>query len=118
MAKILISPPPFIGVTLPSVSRHGLQSTFPQRRLLATRVKFSLHDIPPIHSFESSINFNAISSRAEALLYTLADAAVAIDPAAGSNDATAGAAQKSGGWFGFISDGMEFILKVIVFAWI
>lgn len=48
-------------------------------------------------------------SRAEGLLYTLADATVAAD-AATSTDATV---QKNGGWFGFISEGMEFVLKVL-----
>ena len=47
------------------------------------------------------------------MLFTLADAAVALDGGAGSSDsATAAAAQKSGGWFGFISDAMEVVLKV------
>ena len=43
------------------------------------------------------------------MLYTLADAAVATD-SAGTADAAA--AQKNGGWFGFISEAMEFVLKV------
>jgi YidC/Oxa1 family membrane protein insertase len=44
-------------------------------------------------------------------LYTLADAAVALDPAAsGAVDAPV---QKSTGWFGFISDAMEVVLKVL-----
>lgn len=47
-------------------------------------------------------------TKAESLLYTLADAAVAVDAAA-----TDAAPQKSGGWFGFISDGMEFVLKIL-----
>ncbi|CBI16158.3 unnamed protein product, partial [Vitis vinifera] len=49
------------------------------------------------------------------LLYTLADAAVSADPAAaGPASGTADAAvQKNGGWFGFISEGMEVVLKVL-----
>lgn len=49
------------------------------------------------------------------MLYTLADAAVSADPAAaGPASGTADAAvQKNGGWFGFISEGMEVVLKVL-----
>ncbi len=49
------------------------------------------------------------------MLYTLADAAVSADPAAaGSVSGTADAAvQKNGGWFGFISEAMEVVLKVL-----
>lgn len=69
-----------------------------------------------IHSLQDSIDIlGAVYSRAEGLLYTLADAAVAVDPAAGggaASDSTAAVAQKSGGWFGFISEAMEFVLKV------
>jgi YidC/Oxa1 family membrane protein insertase len=62
----------------------------------------------------SSVDFNTIISRAEGFLYTLADAAVAVDSAASTTSSdTADAAQKNGGWFGFISDGMEFVLKVL-----
>lgn len=113
MAKILISSsPPFVGAPLPSLFRHGpyLQN----RKLLTSRVRVSLHEIPPIHSLDSAIDFNAIASRAESLLYTLADAAVSADVASGgSTDAATAAAQKNGGWFGFISEAMEFVLKVI-----
>ncbi|XP_040863321.1 inner membrane protein PPF-1, chloroplastic isoform X2 [Glycine max] len=55
-------------------------------------------------------------TRAEGLLYTLADAAVAADPAVAADTAastTDAAVQKSGGWFGFISEAMEFVLKVL-----
>lgn len=49
------------------------------------------------------------------MLYTLADAAVSADPAAaGPASGTADAAvQKNGGWFGFISEAMEVVLKVL-----
>ncbi|KAL3518210.1 hypothetical protein ACH5RR_020799 [Cinchona calisaya] len=114
MAKTLISPPYLIGTPLPPPSRRAL----PHRtRLITTRVKFSLTDLPPppIHS---SIDFAAIVTRAESLLYTLADAAVAVDPAtiasgAASDSTTAAVAQKSGGWFGFISETMEVVLKIL-----
>ncbi|XP_059660723.1 inner membrane protein PPF-1, chloroplastic [Cornus florida] len=114
MARTLISSPAFIGTPLPSLSRHGLYN-LPQRRLITTRVKFSFQGLPPIQSLDSSFDFSSIASRAEGLLYTLADAAVAVDSAAGgtasgSTDATV---QKSGGWFGFISDAMEVVLKVL-----
>lgn len=110
MAKTLISSPSFIGTPL----RHGLQ-TLPQRRLLTTTVKFSFNDLPPIQSFDSSIDLGAIVSRTESLLYTLADAAVAVDSAASGGAVPASAdstVQKSGGWFGFISEAMEVVLKV------
>ncbi|CAL9103767.1 unnamed protein product [Musa acuminata var. zebrina] len=48
----------------------------------------------------------------EGLLYTLADAAVATDATAAAPDAST-AVQKNGGWFGFISDAMEVVLKVL-----
>ncbi|KAF5751473.1 inner membrane protein PPF-1 chloroplastic [Tripterygium wilfordii] len=102
--KITDGASPFIG-TPPSISRHVL----PYRRLDSTGVKLSFHKIPPIHSMDSSIDFNANVRKSEGLLYTLADAMVAVDSTSGAADATA--PQKNGGWFGFISDGMEFVLK-------
>lgn len=48
----------------------------------------------------------------EGLLYTLADAAVAADPSSTGAAATT-SVQKNGGWFGFISDAMEVVLKVL-----
>lgn len=73
-------------------------------------MKFSLHQLPPIGH---SVDLTAIVQRAEGLLYTLADAAVATDAgAAASSDSAAAVAQKNGGWFGFISDAMEVVLKV------
>ncbi|OVA18330.1 Membrane insertase OXA1/ALB3/YidC [Macleaya cordata] len=121
MAKSLIFSP-FLTNPLPSVSRHGHHHTCspflrPSRKFNNTRVKFSFQDIPPIHSFDHSVDFQAIVSRAEGLLYTLADAAVvAADSASGGGAAsgsTDAAVQKSGGWFGFISDSMEIVLKVL-----
>lgn len=110
MAKTLISSPPFIGAPLPSLSRHGLRSLPQRSRLVTTRVKLSFHDLPPVHSFHSPVDFPAVLTRVEGLLYTLADAAVAADPASSSADA---AVQKTNGWFGFISDAMEVVLKVL-----
>lgn len=72
-------------------------------------MKFSLHQLPPIGH---SVDLSAIVQRAEGLLYTLADAAVATDAGAAASDSAATVAQKNGGWFGFISDAMEVVLKV------
>lgn len=58
------------------------------------------------------MDFHGIVARAEGLLYTLADAAVVADPSSSGADATA-AVQKNGGWFGFISETMEVVLKVL-----
>ncbi|KAL4283777.1 hypothetical protein GQ457_16G010600 [Hibiscus cannabinus] len=112
MARTLISSQPFIGTPLPSskIFRHGGLYTLPTRRLASTRVRLSFNEIPPITSLDSSADFQALFTKAESLLYTLADAAVAADPAAGSTDAVA---QKNGGWFGFIAEAMEFVLKVL-----
>ncbi|KAI3830071.1 hypothetical protein L1987_04204 [Smallanthus sonchifolius] len=112
MAKSLISSPSsFIGTPFPSLSRHGGFS--PRTKLISTRVKFSFNGIPPIDG-GVSVDFAAIASRAESLMYTLADAAVAVDSAASASaDSAATTVQKSGGWFGFISDAMEVVLKVL-----
>ncbi|KAG8046072.1 hypothetical protein GUJ93_ZPchr0008g13641 [Zizania palustris] len=80
------------------------------RRAAACRVRASLH------GFDSVGGLHAALERAEAALYTLADAAVvAADAAAGGGDAeqAAAAVQKSGGWFGFISEALEVVLKVL-----
>ncbi|PIN24362.1 Inner membrane protein translocase involved in respiratory chain assembly [Handroanthus impetiginosus] len=106
MARSLISSPSFLGTQLPSLSRHGF---VPPGRRISTKVKFSLHQLP---SIDHSVDFHAIVERAESLLYTLADAAVAVDGGAAASDSAA-AAQKNGGWFGFISDAMEVVLKVL-----
>ncbi|KAL7601257.1 inner membrane protein PPF-1, chloroplastic [Lactuca sativa] len=114
MAKSLISSPSsFVGTPFPSLYRHGRLS--PRTKLISTRVKFSFNGLPPISSFDAvSIDFAAIATRAESLMYTLADAAVAVDPAASaSGESAATTVQKSGGWFGFISDAMEVVLKVL-----
>lgn len=117
MARTLISSSPFIGTILPSKSsRHGFYSLPQRSRLLSTRVKFSFQEIPPISSIDHSIDLGAVFARAESLLYTIADAAVAAAPDAAvsaSPDDAAATVQKSGGWFGFISDAMEVVLKVM-----
>lgn len=115
MAKTLISSSPFVGSSLPSLSRHARLHTLPHRRHVATRVNFSFHQLPPIHTFDSAFDFQAIVSRAEGLLYTLADAAVAVDSTLSGGAASTSAdtaVQKNGGWFGFISEAMEVVLKV------
>lgn len=104
MARILISSPSFFGTRLPSLSRHGI---LPSTRRISTGVNFSLHQLPP-----TDHHFSAIVQRAESLLYTLTDAAVAVDGGAGPSDSATAAVQKNGGWFGFISDAMEVVLKV------
>ncbi|KAJ9543609.1 hypothetical protein OSB04_023316 [Centaurea solstitialis] len=118
MAKSLISSPSssFIGTPfLPSLNRHGRFS--PRTKLISTRVNFSFNGIPPISAFHGGVpvDFAAIASRAESLMYTLADAAVAVDSAASASgdSAAASTVQKSGGWFGFISDAMEVVLKIL-----
>ncbi|KAJ4980206.1 hypothetical protein NE237_010986 [Protea cynaroides] len=112
MAKALISSLPFLGTPLPPLLGHGFRR-FPYRRLNDTRVRFSFHEVPPLHQSDSSIDFHGIFSRAESLLYTLADAAVATDSAGVAAGSTDAAAQKNGGWFGFISEAMESVLKVL-----
>ncbi|KAL5228047.1 hypothetical protein ABZP36_016312 [Zizania latifolia] len=89
---------------LPSLRRHG------GRRAAACRVMASLHPLDSIGGLHAALE------RAEAALYTLADAAVvAADAASGGGDAeqAAAAVQKSGGWFGFISEALEVVLKVL-----
>ncbi|KAM0051324.1 putative membrane insertase YidC/ALB3/OXA1/COX18, membrane insertase YidC/Oxa1 [Helianthus debilis subsp. tardiflorus] len=115
MAKSLISSPSsFTGTPLPPLPLHRVYSH--RTKLISTRIKFSFNGIPPISPFEAgaSLDFAAIASRAESLMYTLADAAVAVDSAAsGGDSAAATTVQKSGGWFGFISDAMEVVLKIL-----
>lgn len=109
MAKTLISSSPFIGTLPPSkFLRHGLYSLPNRSKILSTSVKFSFQEIPPISLIGSSIDLNAFFSKAEGIVYTLADAAVSASP-----DASGASVQKSGGWFGFISDAMEVVLKVM-----
>jgi YidC/Oxa1 family membrane protein insertase len=110
MAKTLISSPSFLGTPLPSLHRNNFS---PNRTRLYTKVHFSFHQIPPIQSLTHSIDVTGVFARAEGLLYTLADAAVTADAVTSTSTSTDVAVQKNGGWFGFISDAMEFVLKVI-----
>ncbi|KZV26747.1 inner membrane protein PPF-1, chloroplastic [Dorcoceras hygrometricum] len=108
MARTLISSPSFLGTTLPPLTRHA------HTPRISTKVNFSLHQLPPIHSMDNSIDLHAMFARAESLLYTIADAAVvAADGSTASDPAAAAAVQKNGGWFGFISEAMEAVLKVL-----
>ncbi|CAM8913098.1 unnamed protein product [Rhodiola kirilowii] len=102
----------FSGTSLPSVVRHGLHSLpYSNRRHISTRVRFSFNELPPLNLGDFASDLSAIVAKTESLLYTLADAAVAADPAAG--DAASGTVQKAGGWFGFIAEAMEVVLKVL-----
>ncbi|RWW30574.1 hypothetical protein BHE74_00004962 [Ensete ventricosum] len=108
MAKtLLFSPSSFLAAPLPSLSRRS-RLGFPvyRPRRADTRVRMSFHGAPPPHGVDSLVDLHGIVSRVEGLLYTLADAAAA------APDAST-AVQKNGGWFGFISDGMEVVLKVL-----
>ncbi|CAN6472535.1 unnamed protein product [Victoria cruziana] len=107
MAKALISSSSFLKTpVLPSLHRHGCASL--RLRRVDTRVRFSLQEL-------SQVDFESLSARAESILYTLSDAAVSATATAtttASNSTTDGV-QKNGGWFGFISDTMEFVLKIL-----
>lgn len=109
--KTLISSPSFVSSSFTPISRPGLHRLPLFRpRKINTKVKSNLHDIPPLQPLDSVVDFHGLVSRAEGLLYTLADAAsVAVDSSASAADE----AQKNGGWFGFISNAMEVVLKVI-----
>ncbi|GAB4824378.1 Inner membrane protein PPF-1, chloroplastic [Ancistrocladus abbreviatus] len=112
----LLLSPLFIGPPLSSISRHGFHVLPLRRRFISTRVKFSFHEIPPINSFHNSVDLNAAIAKVESLLYTLADAAISASPSTGDAAASGSAGavvQKNGGWFGFISDSMEVVLKVL-----
>ncbi|KAH9607783.1 hypothetical protein KSS87_022432 [Heliosperma pusillum] len=111
MAKTLISSSPFTGTLLPSKKLYSI-SHRSSNKFVSTRVNFSLQQIPPIIHQSIDVDLNSVFSRVESLLYTLADAAVAVAPDAGTGAAD-GAPVKSGGWFGFISDAMEVVLKVM-----
>lgn len=87
-----------------------------RRAASACAVRAGLHGLDSV----GGPHLQAALERAEAALYTLADAAVAAaDAAAGAGaggDAgeAAAAAQKNGGWFGFISEALEVVLKVMI----
>ncbi|KAH9325296.1 hypothetical protein KI387_005474, partial [Taxus chinensis] len=74
------------------------------------KVRFSLQQLPDPGQLDSYVDsFQGVVSRAEGLLYTLADAAVSTADTAGS----ATAQKAGGGWFGFVADGLEGFLKVL-----
>ncbi|KAG6482029.1 inner membrane protein PPF-1, chloroplastic-like [Zingiber officinale] len=98
---------PFLVAPLPTLARFGLPLCRPRR--MGTRVRMSLQEIPPL---DSLAQLQGIASRVEGLLYTLADATVAVDASSPAAEASA-AAQKNGGWFAFISEAMEIVLKVL-----
>uniref|UniRef100_A0A0C9RKW1 TSA: Wollemia nobilis Ref_Wollemi_Transcript_13121_1900 transcribed RNA sequence n=1 Tax=Wollemia nobilis TaxID=56998 RepID=A0A0C9RKW1_9CONI len=86
-------------------------SVFTSRRA-GVKVQFSLQQVPDPGIVDAYVDdIQGLVSRAEGLLYTLADAAVT------TSDSTAGtgtaAVQKNGGWFGFVADGLEGFLKVL-----
>ncbi|KAF3794078.1 Inner membrane protein [Nymphaea thermarum] len=107
MAKALISSSSFLKTpVLPSLHRHGCPNL--RLRRIDTRVRFSLQEL-------SQIDFEYVAARAESILYTLSDAAVSATATTTTTtlDSTTDVAQKNGGWFGFISDAMEVVLKIL-----
>ncbi|CAA6654946.1 unnamed protein product [Spirodela intermedia] len=114
MTSLLVSSSSyFLAPLINSPASHGHGRSLPLGRIrrLDTRVRLSFQEIPPVQGFESFGDIQGIIARAEGMVYALADAAVAADPSA-SGVATDAAVKKSGGWFGFISDAMEVVLKV------
>ncbi|KAL6626746.1 hypothetical protein ACP70R_030472 [Stipagrostis hirtigluma subsp. patula] len=122
MAKALLSSSSSLLPTLPGAVGGAGAARLPPLRALrrgrrgagAFRVRASLHGLESVGGLQAALE------RAEAALYTLADAAVvAADAAAGgagggdAEQAAAAAVQKNGGWFGFISEALEVVLKVL-----
>lgn len=118
MAKALLSSS--LLPSLPRTARAARPLLLPPLRLrrgrrgAACTVRAGLHGLDSL----GGPHLQAVLERAEAALYTLADAAVvAADAAAGgdagSEAAAAAAVQKNGGWFGFISEALEVVLKVL-----
>jgi YidC/Oxa1 family membrane protein insertase len=115
MAKALLS-----SSLLPALPRGaGAASLLPplrlrrvgRRRAAACAVRAGLHGLDSL----AGPHLQAALERAEAALYTLADAAVVAAAGGGdAGEAAAAAAQKNGGWFGFISEALEVVLKVMI----
>ncbi|KAH1106068.1 hypothetical protein J1N35_009836 [Gossypium stocksii] len=82
---------------------------FPRLTLIVLLFPESVSASTKSLQFHTSLDFQALYTKAKCLLYTLADAVVT---AAGSSDTTV---QKNGGWAGFISDLMEWVLKIATF---
>uniref|UniRef100_A0A804MZZ5 Membrane insertase YidC/Oxa/ALB C-terminal domain-containing protein n=1 Tax=Zea mays TaxID=4577 RepID=A0A804MZZ5_MAIZE len=83
-----------------------------RRGASACEVRAGLHGLDSV----GGPHLQAALERAEAALYTLADAAVAAADTAAGAGADAGqaaAVQKNSGWFGFISEALEVVLKVL-----
>lgn len=121
MAKALLSSSLLPALPRASGAAAGLASPLPPLRLRRGRraaagcaVRAGLDGLGPL----GGAHLQAALERAEAALYTLADAAVvAADAAAGGDgagQAATEAVQKNGGWFGFISDALEVVLKVMI----
>ncbi|KAL4188911.1 hypothetical protein AMTRI_Chr08g204410 [Amborella trichopoda] len=113
MSKSLLYSSFLLGTPLPSLHHQRSNGAFPlpnKPRRTHFNVKFSLHDFNQFHELGSLVDFERIMGRAEGLLYTLADAAVSTDPSVKASTETV---QKNGGWFGFISETMEVVLKVL-----
>uniref|UniRef100_A0A1D1XE12 Inner membrane protein PPF-1, chloroplastic n=1 Tax=Anthurium amnicola TaxID=1678845 RepID=A0A1D1XE12_9ARAE len=110
-ARLVSSPPTFLASPLSPLPRRGRHQSHPpcRSRRLDTRVRAGFQGIPLPHGLES-VDIQGIVARAEGILYTLGDAAVVADPSAAAASA---AAEKNGGWFGFISQAMEVVLKVL-----
>jgi YidC/Oxa1 family membrane protein insertase len=84
-----------------------------RRGASACEVRAGLHGLDSV----GGPHLQAALERAEAALYTLADAAVAAADTAAGAGADAGqaaAVQKNSGWFGFISEALEVVLKVMI----
>nr|ACG39675.1 inner membrane protein ALBINO3 [Zea mays] len=79
-----------------------------RRAASACEVRAGLHGLDSV----GGPHLQAALERAEAALYTLADAAVAA-AGAGADAGQAAAVQKNSGWFGFISEALEVVLKVL-----
>lgn len=80
-----------------------------RRAASACAVRAGLHGLDSV----GGPHLQAALERAEAALYTLADAAVAA-AGAGADAGQAAAVQKNSGWFGFISEALEVVLKVMI----
>ncbi|XP_057816547.1 inner membrane protein PPF-1, chloroplastic isoform X3 [Cryptomeria japonica] len=100
----------------PSICRRCiLQShTSNLRKAQVVRVSSSLHQVP---QFVAPAAVQGFINRAEALLYTLADAAVATQAATSTDTSTATATEsvqkQSGDWFSGITNVLEGFLKVL-----
>ncbi|KAJ3693675.1 hypothetical protein LUZ60_009155 [Juncus effusus] len=107
MAKSLIFMPLSPHVRLFS-SAHQFSAPSRGFRRASLKVKLSLNDMV------TPSDLGHIGERIEGLVYTLADAAVAVagDSVAGSVGDDV-AKKSNGGWFGFISEAMEVVLKIL-----